>query len=59
MNKKDEGKGYIYHIEEEVLQEYQKKPIYLRLKWLYMGNCLRMGYNKKIKDTHDIFRKGT
>ncbi|HOJ29791.1 MAG TPA: hypothetical protein PL059_12025 [Spirochaetota bacterium] len=59
MNKKDEGKGYIYHIEEEVLQEYQKKPIYLRLKWLYMGNYLRMGYNKKIKDTHDVFRKGT
>ncbi|MDH7554523.1 MAG: hypothetical protein QHH74_12805 [Spirochaetota bacterium] len=59
MNTKDEGKGYIYHIEEEVLQEYQKKPIYLRLKWLYMGNCLRMGYNKKIKDAHDVFRKDT
>lgn len=58
MKAKKKETGYVYHIEEKVLQEYRKKPLHLRLQWLYMGNCLRMGYNKKIKDIQDAFRNG-
>ncbi len=52
MKAKKEQQGYTYHIEEDVLKEYQKKPLHLRLQWLYMGNCLRKGYGKKLR----IFR---
>ena len=58
MEHNDMEKGYRYHIDDEVLQEYKNKPLHLRLKWLYMGNCLRKGYSKKIKDIQDKFRKG-
>ena len=58
MKVKKSEKGYKYHIEENVLKEYQRKPLRLRLQWLYMGNCLRKGYDKKIKDLQDAFRKG-
>lgn len=58
MNPESKEKGYIYHIEEDVLKEYQKKPLHLRLQWLYMGNCLRKGYSQKIKNIQDRFRKG-
>jgi hypothetical protein len=58
MEAKKKETGYMYHIEENVLKAYQKKPLHLRLQWLYMGNCLRKGYDKKIKDIQDAFRKG-
>ncbi len=48
--------GFTYHLSKAVIREYQKKPIALRLKWLYMGNLLRMGYLEKIKKLHDRFR---
>jgi hypothetical protein len=32
MKVKKSEKGYKYHIEENVLKEYQKKPLHLRLQ---------------------------
>lgn len=58
MNPESKEKGYLYHIEEDVLKEYQKKPLHLRLQWLYMGNCLRKECSQKIKNIQDRFRKG-
>ena len=34
--------GFRYALTDEVIRNYQAKPIELRLRWLYMGNLLRM-----------------
>ncbi len=54
--KKSKTIGFTYHLRKTVIREYRKKPIALRLKWLYMGNLLRMGYPEEIKKLHDSFR---
>lgn len=41
-----------------MLERYQKKPVGLRLQWLYMANVLRMGYSKKTIAIQDRFRAG-
>ena len=51
-------KGFGYSFDEEILRGYQEKPIELRLKWLYMGNLLRMAYSKRIARIQDKFREG-
>ena len=54
--KKSKTIGFKYHLSKAVIKEYQKKPIGLRLQWLYMGNLLRMGYPEETKRLHDRFR---
>ncbi len=51
-------KGFDYYLSPEVLAEYRKTPLDLRLAWLYMANVLRMGYSKRTIELQDKFREG-
>jgi len=55
---KSKSMGFRYYLSDEMLDRYQKKPVALRLQWLYMANVLRMGYSKRIIDIQDKFREG-
>lgn len=57
MKRKD-SRGFGYYLSKEVLEEYQKKPLALRLAWLYQGNLLRMKYPKRIIELQGKFRQG-
>ena len=48
--------GFDYHIDEEILKDYQKKPLKLRLKWLYYGNKFRQKYPKDVIETQEKMR---
>ncbi|HNQ50337.1 MAG TPA: hypothetical protein PKL03_02750 [Candidatus Omnitrophota bacterium] len=50
--------GFRYHITDEALKEYGKKPMRLRLAWLYQGNILRKALPKRIVKLQDKFREG-
>ena len=56
--RKSKAKGFDYYLSKEAIERYREKPIELRLKWLYMGNFLRMGYSKKIIKLQDKLREG-
>ncbi len=49
--------GFEYYIDDETLRSYGKKPLVLRLRWLYMGNLLRRSYPREIVRLHERFRK--
>ncbi len=51
-------KGFDYYLSKEVIREYQKKPLELRLLWLYQENLLRLRYPKEIIRLQDKFRQG-
>ena len=55
---KNKNKGFDYYLTKDVIVEYQKKTIEMRLKWLYQGNLLRMKYPKHITKLQDKFRNG-
>jgi hypothetical protein len=55
---KSKSMGFRYYLSDEMLEGYQKKPVALRLQWLYMANVLRMGYSKRTIEMQDRFRKG-
>lgn len=50
--------GFRYYLSDEMLERYRKKPIALRLQWLYMANVLRMGYSKRTIKIQNKFREG-
>lgn len=50
--------GFRYALTDEVIRNYQAKPIELRLQWLYMGNLLRMHLPESTRQLHDQFRRG-
>jgi len=56
--KKDKKHGFDYYLEKEVIENYRKKPVELRLKWLYMANVLRRSYPGKIIEIQNRFRRG-
>lgn len=56
--KKKKKKGFEYYLSEEVIAGYRTMPLELRLQWLYMGNLLRLGYDKKTIEIQDRFREG-
>ena len=58
MSEDKRKNGFDYYLSPEVIEEYRKTPMNLRLQWLYMGNVLRMGYSKKVIETQDQFREG-
>lgn len=58
MIKRKTKKGFGYSLDDEILKDYQGKPIELRLKWLYMGNLLRKSYSKNIIKIQDKLREG-
>ncbi|MBI5562636.1 MAG: hypothetical protein HY894_07295 [Deltaproteobacteria bacterium] len=57
MKKAKDG-GFEYHPTREALREYGKKPLALRLKWLYMGALLRKKCPARIVRIQDEFRRG-
>lgn len=58
MSERRHKKGFDYFLAKEQIEEYRRTPLELRLQWLYMGNQLRMGYDKKIIEVQDRFREG-
>ncbi len=56
--KKRKTKGFDYYLSKELINSYREKPPGLRLKWLYMGNLLRKGYDEKIVSVQNKFREG-
>jgi len=52
------ARGFSYTLSEETLRDYRKKPLELRLRWLYMGNLLRMSCSRRIRKIQDRFRQG-
>ncbi len=55
---KENKKGFDYYLSKKIIKEYQRKPIELRLKWLYQGNLLRKALPKKIVRIQGKFRQG-
>jgi len=55
--KKIKPRGFEYYLTKESIDEYRKKPLELRLQWLYMGNLFRKDYPKDIVKLQDIFRQ--
>jgi len=55
--KKAKTSGFDYYLSKEMIREYQRKPLALRLKWLYMGNLFRKKYPKDIIKLHERFRE--
>jgi hypothetical protein len=55
---KNKSMGFRYYLSDEILARYQKKPVALRLQWLYMANVLRRGYSKRTIEIQDRFREG-
>lgn len=56
--KKIKTKGFDYYLSKDIIKQFQEKPTELRLKWLYMGNLLRKGYDKKVIEIQEKFRDG-
>ncbi len=55
---KSKSTGFRYYLSDDILERYRKKPVALRLQWLYMANVLRMGYSKRTINIQDRFREG-
>ena len=51
-------RGFDYYLEDEILEDYKRKSIKLRLRWLYQINELRRDYPKEIIESHEKFRRG-
>ena len=58
MMNKGNKKGFDYYLSRDVIDDYRKTPLELRLQWLYMGNLLRMDYDRKTIEVQDRFREG-
>jgi hypothetical protein len=56
--KKARPSGFEYFVDDETLRSYGKKPLLLRLRWLYMGNLLRRSYPPEVLKLHQRFREG-
>jgi hypothetical protein len=55
---KSKSTEFRYYVSDEMLERYRRKPVALRLQWLYMANVLRRGYSKKTIEMQDSFREG-
>jgi hypothetical protein len=49
--------GFDYYLTTEQIRRYRRKPVELRLEWLYQGNLLRMHLPERIKKRQDRFRR--
>ncbi|MFW6172154.1 MAG: hypothetical protein ACOC5T_00205 [Elusimicrobiota bacterium] len=58
MKNKNQKKGFDYYLEEEILEDYKKKPLEKKLQWLYAGNKLRMNCSEEVKQRHEKYRRG-
>ncbi len=55
---KSRSHGFRYYLSDDMLERYRKKPVALRLQWLYMANVLRKGYSRRTIKIQDRFRQG-
>ena len=55
MNK--QGKGFIYTVSREQIDEYAKGPLDRRLKWLFYANKMRRLLPKKTIEIQEAFRQ--
>ena len=51
--KKSENRGFAYCVSGRMLAAYKRKPVELRLAWLYAGNVFRQAYPEKLKKLQD------
>ncbi len=51
LKSRTEQKPEDYYIPKEAIDEYRSWPIERRLKWLYMGNLLRLKCDKNRRDS--------
>lgn len=51
-------RGFDYYLDKKICEDYQKKPLRLRLKWLYQANKLRKHYPKDIIEKQERLRSG-
>jgi hypothetical protein len=56
MRADGEKRGFDYYLTPEQLRAYGRKPIALRLEWLYQGNRLRFHLPEHVKKRQDHFR---
>ncbi|MBI5886070.1 MAG: hypothetical protein HZB85_05750 [Deltaproteobacteria bacterium] len=56
--KRPKDVGFDYYLSKEAIKEYGRKPLVLRLKWLYMGSLLRRSSPAKVVELQEEFRKG-
>jgi hypothetical protein len=50
-------RGFDYFLTREQILRYMRKPIELRLEWLYQGNLLRMHLPEHVRKRQDGFRR--
>jgi len=50
-------RGFDYYIEKDVLNDYKKKPLKLRLQWLYQANVFRKSYPREVIEKQERLRK--
>jgi len=55
MNK--QGKGFIYTVGREQIDEYTKWPLDRRLKWLFYANKMRKLLPRKTIEIQEAFRQ--
>jgi hypothetical protein len=55
MNK--QGKGFIYTLSREQIDEYAKWPLDRRLTWLFYANKMRRLLPKKTIEIQEAFRQ--
>jgi hypothetical protein len=56
--KTPDHRGFDYHVSDEQIAEYRKKPPELRLAWLYQAAVLRMHYPRDVLERQERFRRG-
>lgn len=52
-------RGFDYGLTAEIIAGYKRKPMSLRLEWLYQGNILRKSYPVFVTRKQDFVREGT
>lgn len=53
------GRGFTYHLDWDVIEEYRSWPAERKLAWLMAGNRLRAALPERIRAIQDAFRHGT
>lgn len=57
MKRSERRYGFDYYLSDETIKDYIKKPVEMKLKWIYMGNLLQKQYPDKIIEIHNEFRR--
>jgi hypothetical protein len=55
---KPEARGYTYFVEKDQIERYKAMPAELKLRWIFLGNKLRMNLPSETIAIQEAFRKG-